>query len=1105
MALWPRNRLAAIPAVAGIVLLAVVGSDIVLAQDLPQTIRAVCVDADAPKSLAQKAAAAGLNTLVVRFDTFGGATDEKTLTAMREWARTSAELKMAYLPAIRVLGPLSALGVTQMEWRRSRNLFGVESPVVCPLDAGYWRHVAAEHVNALAGISKDVTVHGVLLSLYRNWSTERHGLDTCYCDHCLGKFFDPNDFDGDAKAAQLKKLPLKEKLALMRRKLNLAGYHDRQMRALADVVSSTVISSSTLPANFAIGLLDCGDTWFDRGVLKGLCRDDRPVLAGLDSAERASVVDLVGTFRARWAYDKLRVQPIVYLDTSYFLPEDVAHEVAPLADRDIPFCLTHTRGWWCPEDGPFRVNVALGTVDEYCQAVKESGSFIGDRRLFFGRKQHALIPRVALVHGERWSWTAATLAADMMKHGDTYPDLFPAWGTTALVKALGYYDVVILAPGFEEADPRLLRPLLPKLESYMRCGGVVSVLFADSAEKLDWLGEISPSYSIRVTNGFGAEKGVPNKKERAVLGPIPLGTPSEGSIYLSGFSGKYVSLMGRKKGGSYLLKKDVGKGMLVITPNKTIPFELVANLWFEHRCKNDSLVARVLSGQERLRVGENRLRVGVGDQRFGGTLSVEAHVISPGGKRVVSKQARCDVPSEGVELGIDFTAAMAGVYHLVVTVWDPESTVVIGRRLISLDVPLALQLVLDKDYYTDEPSAQARVRCNPVVCSPDQIELVLDGSAQIRCERSTTDRDTAYFRVPLSSVPAGRHKLVARAGEEVTTAPLLKRKAAEGAVKILQGKALSEGDRRFLPVGMYDLDPSQAAALAKAGLTLAFARGPEGLATLRESGLGLVERVKQEPVGDGKGIVAWQLYDEPSHNNLSGRDVRARYEELKGRDPYHPALIALLGDLSRNAFGDYLGGCDVLLVDSCPLPFYRIDSVGESVRAAVAAGRGRRPIWAIAQCFDWRELLGIMAKGEGRAAPSALELRNMVYQALVGGANGVVFWSYPYVAARPELATALRELLGELSGLSPVLMGSDSRHRVVLRPAASPVLCRLIDHEDKVYLFACNPTRRAQEAWLTLPSSLRTAAPLGHKPEAIGTMLEARFAPLEAKVFVLGP
>ncbi|NOZ24214.1 MAG: hypothetical protein GXP25_24325 [Planctomycetes bacterium] len=1070
-----------------------------------QVIRGVCLDSDAPKGLVVQAAEAGLNTVIVHFDEFGGAADDAALKSMREWAEAAAQAKMCCYVAIRAFGPLSCLGLDEMRWRTCRNLFGTSLPMVCPVDRGYWRDVVAAHVEAVGRLAQDVPIHGVLLSLYRNWTTQRHSFDSCFCDSCVGEFFDADDYDHDEEAVYLRTRSCAEKLALMRRELTLAPYHERQADAVGRTVRNEIGCNSSLPRDFAVGLFDCGDTWLDRAVISGVIRNDKPVLVGMDFGERACMVDLAGTCKARWAYAKLRTRPIVYLDTRYFLPEDVAHEVALLKDRDIPFALTHTRGWWRRGKGDGGTSPPLGTAEAYFKAVKGGFPAGSVRKFFAGRERHPLIPRVALIHGQKWSWAACKIVAGKLKNLDIYPDLFPAWGAESLERALGYYDVLVLAPGYEKTDRDFFAKIAGDLGAYLRNGGVLSVLGADGNGKLAFLRDIDSQNALRVRSDLGSHEGKLNRNESVVLGPFPVKGTVRGKSYFSGFEGKYTSLVSRDNGGSYLVKKDVGRGMLVVTPETAIPFEFVANLWVQHKSQNESLVIRIMSGSRYLRMGENRLRVGVGDQRLEGeTLLVQMDVISPAGERVASTSAECFSASEGAEIPLEFEAQAAGRHLLVVTVSDPDSKFVLGRRIIPLDVPPPIRVELEKDYYTTEEETTVRVLCDPVLCSPDEVKLVLEGSAPVPCELIQADMDHALFRVPLGKASPGMLRLIASAGDVSATKAFVKRKPKEGEVKIIGGKALSFLNDLLLPIGSFGFDPATGKDLVQAGLRVAVSSASD-IGPIREAGVQVVAEPSSDRREKSGDYLAWNIGEEVDHANLSPRDVRARYRDTKEKDPYRPVAAGVNGDLSMNFCSAYAPACDAFFISSYPLPFYRIDSVGEAVRRAVEANRGKRPVWLICQCFDWRDVLGIAEGGDVERSPAERELRNMVYQGLTSGASGVLFWRYGELVAHPKLRKSLEKVLGEIKTLKPIFMGPDSRQQVVLRPPASPVLYRLLDHEGKTYLLACNPTAQVQAAEFELPFTIRSAAPLGQDLETVGSILDVELDPLDAKVYVLSP
>ncbi|MEW6358838.1 MAG: hypothetical protein AB1696_21070 [Planctomycetota bacterium] len=1088
-----------------IVVLACMLSGIFLPTIEGQVIRAVCLDSDAPTDLATKAAEAGLDTLIIYFDRFGGSADEAALTRMREWAQAAQQSKLACYVAIRAFGPLSCLGHTEMKWRRCKNIFGASLPVVCPVDRGYWRDVVAEHVEAVRKLSREAPIRGLLLSLYRNWATERHSFDTCFCDQCVGTFFDPQDCGQDDETAFAEGRSGDERLALIRRELVLAPYHERQADAVTRIIRQEILPRSVAPGDWVFGLFDCADTWLDRAAMNGLAQNDKTVLVGLDVGERASMVELAGTCKARWAYAKLRTTPVVFLDTTYFLPEDVAHEAALLKDRDISFCLARTGGWWRRAESGASAAPALGPAEAYFRAIKDGPPAGSKRKFFAGRKTHPLIPRVALIHGEQWSWTACKVVADKLKNLDIYPDLFPAWGTEALEKGLGYYDVLVLAPGYEKADRKFFANVTGGLNAYLHYGGVLSVLGADANEKISFLREMNPELALRVSSDLGTREGKPNLREPVVQSPLPVTEAIEGKAYLEGFEGKYTSLVSRDNGGSYLVKKDVGKGMLTVTPGTAIPFAFVANLWVAHRSGNESLVLRIMSGGQYLRTGENRLLIGVGDQRLGDrTLSVQMDVISPAGDRAASKSSECVAAFAGEEIPLEFEATTVGRHLLVVTVCDPESRFVLGRRIIPMDVQPAIRLSLEKNYYSGETEAMLRVLCDPVACSPADVKVFLEGSDPVPCELVKAGLDEALFRVPVGKASPGTLRVTAKAGDLSATRPLIKREPREGETKIVGEKALSFMDNQLLPIGSFDFNPTTGKDLAEAGLRMAVCKDGD-VGPVRAMGVQVIAEPTEERLQQSGSYLAWSMGEEVCQTNFAPQDALARYKATKEKDPYRPVVGGVNGDLSGDSCGAYMPAYDAFWVSSYPLPFYRIGAVGEAVRYAVEATRAEKPVWFVCQDFDWRDSMGLIQDAKIERSPSRDELRNMVLQALANGANGVLFWRYPEFDKHPKRREALKNLLAEMEKLKPFLTSPDSRQQIILRPPSSPVAYRAFDHEGKIYLLACNPTRQRQEAEFELPFTIRSAGILDQNLETVGSILDVALDPLDAKVYVLSP
>jgi hypothetical protein len=143
----------------------------------------------------------------------------------------------------------------------------------------------------------------------------------------------------------------------------------------------------------------------------------------------------------------------------------------------------------------------------------------------------------------------------------------------------------------------------------------------------------------------------------------------------------------------------------------------------------------------------------------------------------------------------------------------------------------------------------------------------------------------------------------------------------------------------------------------------------------------LVRRLKDEPQ-----LLCWDLVDEPDPSMLD--DTLQAYRIIAAADPDHPIHV----DLHNPAwFHTFEPAYDILALDPYPLrekdprPISQVTDWLDDARRATP-----KPAWLIAQCFA--------AQGEWRP-PTPAELRQIVYQGLIGGAKGL--WYYALTSGEP--------------------------------------------------------------------------------------------------------
>jgi hypothetical protein len=159
---------------------------------------------------------------------------------------------------------------------------------------------------------------------------------------------------------------------------------------------------------------------------------------------------------------------------------------------------------------------------------------------------------------------------------------------------------------------------------------------------------------------------------------------------------------------------------------------------------------------------------------------------------------------------------------------------------------------------------------------------------------------------------------------------------------------------------------------------------------------------------------AWAISDDADSGRHTPEKILALHADIKALDPAHLTYISCGAHSAA-----YTQCADLLAVQVYPvgssesgpdplnLVFKMLD---EAVRRATPAGR---PVIANLQCAR------IYA---GRSAPSAAEIRNMSYQALIAGVQGLVYYTYFDagwdMASQRELWPELIKLGAELKGLA---------------------------------------------------------------------------------------
>jgi beta-glucanase (GH16 family) len=167
--------------------------------------------------------------------------------------------------------------------------------------------------------------------------------------------------------------------------------------------------------------------------------------------------------------------------------------------------------------------------------------------------------------------------------------------------------------------------------------------------------------------------------------------------------------------------------------------------------------------------------------------------------------------------------------------------------------------------------------------------------------------------------------------------------------------------------------------------------------TPRDVARSLVREFKEHPA-----LLAWNINDELSTEYIS--ELQAMYDTIKAEDSVNPVMQLLFRLHDPSPLTDprkYVSSTDILAADPYPIGLgrpYTIETVSDWTRKLVAAADGKKGVWMVAQAFA-RNFDPPPNMSE--IAPTPAEMRNMSYQMLINGANGVLFWSLAALQIEP--------------------------------------------------------------------------------------------------------
>jgi hypothetical protein len=173
-------------------------------------------------------------------------------------------------------------------------------------------------------------------------------------------------------------------------------------------------------------------------------------------------------------------------------------------------------------------------------------------------------------------------------------------------------------------------------------------------------------------------------------------------------------------------------------------------------------------------------------------------------------------------------------------------------------------------------------------------------------------------------------------------------------------------------------------------------------------------------------LLAWNIQDEPDINGVSPTDVQAKRDSIKSLDSAHPTLVVVTDPAK---YQQYAGIPDVFGID----PYINhysatpISYVGDCTASALGL---RDSVLVVAHAFQ---------EGGRFLLPTVAQERSIVYQALVNGADALLFFAFHappsdnwYMPDSSEFFGGVKTLLGELGAVGPILAAAPSRQSLAV-------------------------------------------------------------------------
>lgn len=264
---------------------------------------------------------------------------------------------------------------------------------------------------------------------------------------------------------------------------------------------------------------------------------------------------------------------------------------------------------------------------------------------------------------------------------------------------------------------------------------------------------------------------------------------------------------------------------------------------------------------------------------------------------------------------------------------------------------------------------------------------------------------------------------------------------------------------------------------------------------------------------------AWSWMGEPGAKagapRVTAEQFKAAYEVIRGMDSNHLVYTNHAPTNLVKTLQAYNAGTDIVATDIYPVnpggirymfglfpDGYQgdyndtyISQVGRYTEKMRAVAGPERPVFMVLQAFAWDRLLPEEEqRSEKLLYPSYGDARFMAFQAIIKGANGLVYWGSAFMPQPSEPWNDLKRVVRDVADLEPVVVQPNAKPELAFEYQEvgygldEGVQWVAKEHEGKLYLLTCNADKHRNQAVISGLGAWSRAAALneGEGERALG-------------------